>query len=344
MRVEATATSMSWIPSESMWSAVRLSFELGISHWDEPLPDSISGPHQVHEMCRHDRFRFANVLSGWAEVEDGRIVAVGHAESSGLAMGATTVRVAKLGATFRAVPLPTLRPEPEVARSPDGDAVTFVQTVGGRTALPLPRRVSRRPFVQWSAPLVWTTLALTLRADGSSEVRLTGASTFPRHWVYDADGRLVLKSGLTDENTWLTEAFGERTPWGSYDTPALVVAVETELERQMSADIMHGDHVPEVRRIKKGAALTRQGDARDELYLLLDGVVSVDVDGQPLGEVGPGAILGERALLEGGRRTATLTAVTPVRVAAAPADAVDLDRLRELSRSHHREDEVSGSA
>lgn len=344
MRVEATATSMSWIPSESMWSAVRLSFELGISHWDEPLPDAISGPHQVHEMCRHDRFRFANVLSVWAEVEDGRIVAADHAESSGLAMGATTVRVAKLGATFRAVPLPTLRPEPEVTRSADGDAVTFVQTVGGRTALPLPRRVSRRPFVQWSAPLVWTTLALTLRADGSSEVQLTGASTFPRHWVYDADGRLVLKSGLTDENTWLTEAFGERTPWGSYDTPALVVAVETELERQMSADIMHGNHVPEVRRIKKGATLTRQGDPRDELYLLLDGVVSVDVDGQPLGEVGPGAILGERALLEGGRRTATLTAVTPVRVAAAPADAVDLDRLRELSRSHHREDEVTGSA
>ena len=344
MRVEATATSMSWIPSESMWSAVRLSFELGISHWDDPLPDAIRGTHQVYEMCRHDKFRFANVLSGWAEVEDGRIVAADHADGSGLAMGATTVRVAKLGATFRAVPLPTLRPEPEVTRSADGDSVTFVQTVGGRTALPLPRRVSRRPFVQWTAPLVWTTLALTLRADGSSEVRMTGASTFPRHWVYDADGRLVLKSGLTDENTWLTEAFGDRTPWGSYDTPALVVAVETELERQMSADIMHGDHVPQVRRIRKGTTLTRQGDPDDELYLLLDGILSVEVDGQPLGEVGPGAILGERALLEGGRRTATLTAVTPVRVAAGPADAVDLDRLRELSRSHHREDEVSGSA
>jgi Cyclic nucleotide-binding domain len=344
MRVEATAASMSWIPSESLWSAVRLTFELGISHWDDPLPDAINGTDHVHEMCREDRFRFANVLSAWAEVEDGRIVAADFLDGSGLVMGATTVRVAKLGATFRAVPLPTLRPEPEVTRSPDGDSVTFLQTVGGRTALPLPRRVSRRPYVQWSAPLVWTTLALTLRADGSTEVQMRGASTFPRHWVYDPDGRLVLKSGLTDENTWLTEAFGERTPWGNYDTPALVVAVETELERQMSADIMHGEHVPQVRRVKQGAALTRQGDPGDELFLLLDGIVSVDVDGQPLGEVGPGAILGERALLEGGRRTSTLTAVTPVRVAAAPGEAVDLDRLRELSRSHRREDEVSGSA
>ena len=344
MRVEATGTSMSWIPSESLWSAVRLSFDLRISHWDDPPPDAIGGPHHVHEMCREDRFRFANLLSAWAEVEDGRIVAADFQESSGLVMGSTTVRVAKLGATFRAVPLPTLRLEPEVTGSPAGDSVTFVQTVGGRTALPLPRRVSRRPFVQWTAPLVWTTLALTLRADGSSEVQMRGASTFPRHWVYDADGRLTLKSALTDEGTWLTEAFGERTPWGSYDTPALVVAVETELERQMSAVIMHGPHVPQVRRIKQGAMLTRQGDPGDELFLLLDGILSVDVDGQPIGEVGPGAVLGERALLEGGRRTSTLTAVTPVRVAVAPGDAVDLDRLRELSRWHHREDEVTGSA
>jgi hypothetical protein len=246
------------------------------------------------------------------------------------------VRVARVGATFRAVSLPTLRPEPEHA----GDSVRFVQTVGGRTGVPLPRRVSRRPFVQWAAPTVWTTLALTLRADGSSEVELAGASTFPRHWVYDAQGRLVLKSGLTDENTWLTESFGERTPWGEHDTPALVVAVESELERQLSADIMHGRNVAEVRRIRKGATLTRQGDPGDELYLLLDGIVSVDVDGQPLGEVGPGAILGERALLENGRRTSTLTAVTPVRVAAAPADSIDLERLRALSESHRREDDL----
>jgi hypothetical protein len=249
-------------------------------------------------------------------------------------MGSTTVRVAKLGATFRAVSLPTLRPDPERA----DDAVTLVQTVGGRTGVPLPRRVTRPPFVQWAAPTVWTTLALTLRADGSNEVALAGASTFPRHWVYGADGRLTLKSGLTDENTWLTESFGARTPWGDHDTPALVVAVESDLERQLSQDIMRGDHEPEVRRIPAGGTLTRQGEPGDQLFLVLDGVVAVDVDGEVLGEVGPGAVLGERALLEGRVRTSTLTAVTPVRVAVAPGAAVDLDRLRELSLGHRRED------
>ncbi len=334
MRIEATATTMSWIPSESVWSGMRRAFELGLAHWDEPLPDAVAGTHEVHELCRQDRFRFANVLSVWAEVEDGVIRSAGYADDSGLVMGSTTVRVARVGATFRAVSLPTLRPEPEHA----GDAVTFVQTVGGRTGAPLPRRVSRKPFVQWFAPTVWTTLALTLRADGTTEVRLAGASTFPRHWVYGDDGRLAFKSGLTDEDTWLTQSFGQRTPWGESDTPALVVAVESELERAMSRDIMHGGDVAEVRRIKQGATLTRQGDPGDELFLVLDGVVSVDVDGHALGEVGPGAILGERALLEGGVRTSTLTAVTPVRVAAAQARSVDVERLRTLSESHHRED------
>ncbi|CAN5522512.1 hypothetical protein BH10ACT10_BH10ACT10_14900 [soil metagenome] len=334
MRVEATVTSMSWIPSESVWSAVKIGFDLGVTHFDAPLPDVVAGPHEVRAWSKADRFRFANVLSAWADVEDGRVVAAGVHEESGLVMGSTTVRVARVGATFRAVSLPTLRPEPEHA----GHEVTFVQTVGGRTALPLPRRVTRPPYVRWTAPTVWTTLALTIRGDGTSDVRLTGASTFPRHWVYGADGRLTLKSGLTDENTWLTEAFGTRTPWGDHDTPALVVAVESDLERQMSADIMHGGHVPEVRRIAAGETLTRQGEPGRELFLVLDGVVAVDVDGQTLGEVGPGAVLGERALLEGGLRTSTLTAVTPVRVAAAPADAIDLDRLRELAQGHRRED------
>ena len=49
--------------------------------------------------------------------------------------------------------------------------VRFTQTAGGRTGLPAPRRVRRRPFVQWQAPLVWATLSLTLHADGAAGVR-----------------------------------------------------------------------------------------------------------------------------------------------------------------------------
>jgi CRP-like cAMP-binding protein len=101
---------------------------------------------------------------------------------------------------------------------------------------------------------------------------------------------------------------------------------------------MRGGAKPEIRRLKEGSLLTEQGQPGDELYLLLDGVLLVEHDGEPLAELGPGAIVGERAILEGGTRTVTLRATTPIRVAVASADAVDREKLVELSRDHRREE------
>ena len=89
--------------------------------------------------------------------------------------------------------------------------------------------------MQWQAPLVWTTLSLTLHADGRAEFAMTGASRFPRHWVYDHDGALSQKSGLADFRDWYRKSFGRHTPWGDQDSEALVTAVETALERSLSA-------------------------------------------------------------------------------------------------------------
>ena len=76
---------------------------------------------------------------------------------------------------------PTASSTPEI-----GDGwVRFTQTAGGRTGVPAPRAVRRPPFVQYFAPIAWSTLELTVHADGHSERRLVGASPFPRHWVYD---------------------------------------------------------------------------------------------------------------------------------------------------------------
>jgi len=81
-----------------------------------------------------------------------------------------------------------------------------------------------------------------------------------------------------------------------------------------------------------------QGEQGEALFFLLDGVLAVEVDGAVVAEVGPGAVVGERAMLEGGRRTSTLRAVTPAKVAVAPADRIDADALAELSQGHRRED------
>jgi CRP-like cAMP-binding protein len=50
-------------------------------------------------------------------------------------------------------------------------------------------------------------------------------------------------------------------------------------------------------------------------------------------EVGPGAILGEMAQLQDGRRTATLRAVTPCRVAVVPGDRLYRGALQAVPRA-----------
>jgi CRP-like cAMP-binding protein len=84
-----------------------------------------------------------------------------------------------------------------------------------------------------------------------------------------------------------------------------------------------------------------QGELSTSVLVVLDGVVSVEVDGQEVAELGPGAVVGERSGLEGGVRTATLRCTTPVRVAVASADGVDRQRLVELSEAHRREDKLA---
>ncbi len=332
MRIDSAVTSISWIPSEAVAGLTKMPFAGGIAHYDDPPPDVVGGKQELTSLRDADRFRFANRLEGWIEVDDGRIADYG--QGGGGFLGSTTMTLGRK-VTFEAVALPDLTPEPEL-----GDGwVRFSQTAGARAGVPMPRKVSHPPFVQLWPPVAYTTVTVTLHADGRAEHGLVGASTFPRHWVYGADGRISQKSGIIDFGEWANHSFGKHTPWGDEKSPALVAAVETALERQLSLQIMRGGRRPKIRRIKPGALLAEQGVAGAELFLLLDGILTVEVDGQPLVECGPGALLGERAVLEGGARTATLRARTVCKVAVASADAVDREKLVELSEGHRRERE-----
>ncbi len=332
MRLQGSITSLSWIPSEAVTGATRLAFDAGFTHYDAPPPAVIE---DLDELRKADRFRFANVLEAWIEVDSrGRIIDHGYA--GGGMIGSTTVSVGGLRHCFQAVQLPDLRHPAEV-----GDGwVRFVQTSGGRTGLPAPRRVRRKPFIQWNAPLVWTTLSLTLSADGTTDARLTGASRFPRHWVFDERGELTHKAGLTDFRDWYRRSFGRHSPWGDEDSDALVTAVETALERALAAQVMQGAAKPRIRRVPAGTIITNQGEPGSDVYLVLDGVVRVERDGQRLAEYGPGAMLGERSHLEGGIRTSTNVAVTSCRIAVVDAALLERSAMEELSTGHRREVEA----
>jgi CRP-like cAMP-binding protein len=60
-------------------------------------------------------------------------------------------------------------------------------------------------------------------------------------------------------------------------------------------------------------------------------VLAAEVEGEEIAQVGPGAILGEGAVVEGGRRNATLRACTPTRVAVIAADQIDRGALETLA-------------
>jgi hypothetical protein len=329
MRIESSVTSITWIPSEAIEGMPKLPFEVGVAHYDDPPPDRIDDLNALRDA---DAFREANELRAWIDVQGGKITDYGY-RGRGL-IGVTRLKLAGREASFPAVKFPLLQAEPEIGP----DWARFVQTAGGRMGLPSPRRVRGKPFFQIASASAWTTLSLIVYADGTSKHSLEGASPFPRHWIYDRDGKLVEKSATIDFETWYRESHGKGTPWGEEDSPAFTTAVESELERELSHALMRGGGKPKRRKLEPGEMLVQQGEEGQDLFLLLDGMLDVEVGGQVVAEVGPGTILGERALLEGGRRTSTLRAATPARVAViSPAD-VDEAALPELARAHRAEE------
>lgn len=85
--------------------------------------------------------------------------------------------------------------------------------------------------------------------------------------------------------------------------------------------------------LSMGTALTRQGDIGREAFVLLSGTAEVQRDGATVAELGPGAVIGELALLDGGPRTATVVATTDVGVIVLnrPAFNAVLDEIPTLA-------------
>ncbi len=88
----------------------------------------------------------------------------------------------------------------------------------------------------------------------------------------------------------------------------------------------------------EGKQILTHGDFGYVLYAIEEGEADVLVDGVNAGRLGPGETFGEIALLVTGRRTATVVAVTPMRVLSLFDQ--DFQRLRgrtpELERALRR--------
>src|SRR5215472_17867102 len=166
MQIERSATSISWIPSDSLPAPLKIPWEQGLMHYDPPPPLTLT---DLEGMRRRGEFRFANVLRAWIDVEDGAIRGYGYA--GGLVMGLTPLTIGSLRILLPTKPNPELRPEPEVT---DG-AVRFVQTAGNRPEFSYLKPSARWPFLVTRPFTIWTTVELTVRLDGSSAQHLAGA-------------------------------------------------------------------------------------------------------------------------------------------------------------------------
>lgn len=65
---------------------------------------------------------------------------------------------------------------------------------------------------------------------------------------------------------------------------------------------------------KEGTVIAREGERGIGLFLIVEGQCKISIGGKTKAKLGPGEFFGEVALLDGGPRTATVTAMTPVRL------------------------------
>ena len=180
MRIESAVTSISWIPSEAVEGLPKVPFTMGVAHYDEAPPDRLV---DIDSMHRADLFREANELKAWIEVKDGMIC--GHGQSGGGRIGITRLKVGPKELRVPAVALPTIQ-----HAEPGDGFVRFTQTARGRAGAPAPRSVRGKPYFQWHSAIAWTTLELTIQADGATEhefvgarpFRGTGCTTRPARW------------------------------------------------------------------------------------------------------------------------------------------------------------------
>ena len=272
MRIEHSVTTHLVDPVDVDDGHERAASEVGVAHYDHPRP--MRSAPTSRRPCRScvaaDRFRFANHLRRCDRRRRRRHDHRGRVPAGGR-IGATTLRVGHRASRVAAVSLPDRQAEPEV-----GDGwVRFTQTAGGRTGVPdAADRSAGRRSSSTGAPTAWSTLELTMLRRRPHEHRLVGASHVPpplglRH------RRQARGQDRADRHprTGPAHAFGKHTPWGDEDSPALVTAVETALERELPTSscgaarapdppLTHGRRAHPARRSRRRAVPAARRGAR----------------------------------------------------------------------------------
>lgn len=87
-------------------------------------------------------------------------------------------------------------------------------------------------------------------------------------------------------------------------------------------------------RVADGQVLCREGDRGSEFFVVVEGEATVSIGGTEVARVRAGGFFGEMALIDGGPRTATVIAATPMEVLVLSRSEFDavLDQVPSVAR------------
>ena len=172
MKIESRVVAVSWIPSEAVKGTLKAPFELGIAHYDEPPPDVLG---DLEEWQRTPTCSGSPTTCGPGSRSTTSGTVVGHGYAGGGVIGSTTMGLGSAAATFQAVAYPDIQARAR-GRRRLGAVHADRRRPHRRARAP---RVAKPPFVQYHAPTAWSTLSLTIHADGSSDWDLVGRQPVP---------------------------------------------------------------------------------------------------------------------------------------------------------------------
>jgi CRP-like cAMP-binding protein len=112
-----------------------------------------------------------------------------------------------------------------------------------------------------------------------------------------------------------------------------VIAAQSDVEQRLIDQILNAKVPPTVTDWKAGTDLFKQGFFAQAVHLVLDGELSVTIDGSEVARLGPGSVVGEMAMLGNRQRTGTVTALAPTTIASRGEASVERDDLRALAAS-----------
>jgi CRP/FNR family cyclic AMP-dependent transcriptional regulator len=128
---------------------------------------------------------------------------------------------------------------------------------------------------------------------------------------------LGLQTGADRMGYWVAMARRSRTlgpKGGSRDAKLELLGTVPLLAGCNKRDLRRIASLADEIEVRKGKVLTRQGEPGRECFVIVDGTAKATMRGRRSSAMGPGSVFGEMSLLDGGPRSATVTAETDMRL------------------------------